>query len=420
MIFKKKLLGVGILVAIGATSAAWANTGYAPHGVGMKAKGMGGVGIALPQDAIAGGSNPAGMVWVGNRVDFGVDLFRPIRDAEIDNMGGPGVPGKYDGSETKLFLIPEFGYNQMVSDTMSLGVSVFGNGGMNTDYKTAIPLFGSTEAGIDLMQLFVVPTLSMKLNENHSIGIGVNLAAQAFEANGLENFDDTTPPTSSPGNVTNNGHDYSYGAGVRIGWTGKVAPGVTLGATYQTRTWMTEFDDYEGLFAENGDFDVPSNWGLGIAVEATPKLTVAFDYQRINYSEVASVGNSIDNFLTCAAPDCILGADNGPGFGWEDQNVYKLGLAYQAKDNLVLRAGYTYGTDVIPSGEVTFNVLAPATVQKHISLGGTYTLQNGSELTFAYMHAFEEEVTGPTKFAPGNTSIKMHQDSIGVAYGWKF
>jgi long-chain fatty acid transport protein len=419
MIFKKKLLGVGILVAIGATSAAWATTGYSPHGIGMKAKGMGGVGIALPQDAIAGGSNPAGMVWVGNRVDFGVDLFRPIRDAEIDNMGGPGITGKYDGSETKLFPIPEFGYNRMVSDTMSLGVSVFGNGGMNTDYDSAIPLFGTTEAGIDLIQLFVVPTLSMKLNENHSIGIGINLAAQAFEANGLENFDDPMM-TSSPGNVANNGHDFSYGAGVRLGWTGKVAPGVTLGATYQTRTWMTEFDDYEGLFAENGDFDVPSNWGLGIAVEATPKLTVAFDYQRINYSEVDSVGNSINNFLTCAAPDCILGADNGPGFGWEDQNVYKLGLAYQAKDNLVLRAGYTYGTQVIPSGEMILNVLAPSTVQKHLTLGGTYTLQNDSELTFAYMHAFEEEVTGPTKFVPGNTSIKMYQDSIGVAYGWKF
>jgi long-chain fatty acid transport protein len=290
---------------------------------------------------------------------------------------------------------------------------------MNTDYDSAIPLFGTTEAGIDLIQLFVVPTLSMKLNENHSIGIGINLAAQAFEANGLENFDDPMM-TSSPGNVANNGHDFSYGAGVRLGWTGKVAPGVTLGATYQTRTWMTEFDDYEGLFAENGDFDVPSNWGLGIAVEATPKLTVAFDYQRINYSEVDSVGNSINNFLTCAAPDCILGADNGPGFGWEDQNVYKLGLAYQAKDNLVLRAGYTYGTQVIPSGEMILNVLAPSTVQKHLTLGGTYTLQNDSELTFAYMHAFEEEVTGPTKFVPGNTSIKMYQDSIGVAYGWKF
>ncbi len=86
----------------------------------------------------------------------------------------------------------------------------------------------------------------------------------------------------------------------------------------------------------------------------------------------------------------------------------------------MLRAGYTHGSQVIPSSEVLFNVLAPATVQNHITLGGTYTLQNGSELTFAYMHAMEDEITGPTTLFPGSTKIKMHQDSLGVAYSWKF
>jgi len=181
---------------------------------------------------------------------------------------------------------------------------------------------------------------------------------------------------------------------------------------------------------------VPSNWGLGIAVEATPKLTLAFDYMRINYSEVDSVGNAYANFFMCMSdPSYCLGGDNGPGFGWEDQNVYKLGAAYQYSDKLTLRGGFTYGTEVIPSSEVLFNVLAPATVQKHLSLGATWKLDNDAELTFAYMHAFEEEVSGsyfaggpvmpdgnggtPTAFA-GETKIKMHQDSIGVAYGWKF
>ena len=54
---------------------------------------------------------------------------------------------------------------------------------------------------------------------------------------------------------------------------------------------MDEFDRYSELFAENGDFDIPANVAAGIAIQATPKLKVAVDYQRIFYSDVDAVGN---------------------------------------------------------------------------------------------------------------------------------
>ena len=38
-------------------------------------------------------------------------------------------------SGSNLFAIPEFGYNRMIGWDMSLGVSVYGNGGMNTDFN---------------------------------------------------------------------------------------------------------------------------------------------------------------------------------------------------------------------------------------------------------------------------------------------
>ena len=61
---------------------------------------------------------------------------------------------------------------------------------------------------------------------------------------------------------------------------------VTLGATYQTKTKMGKFTKYNGLFADQGSFDIPSNYGVGVAVKATPETTVAFDVERINYSGV--------------------------------------------------------------------------------------------------------------------------------------
>lgn len=119
---------------------------------------MGGVGIALPQDALAAAANPAGMGLIGDRVDFGVTWFRPQREAEITGTPFGFSDGKYDANDTENFIIPEFGYNRVINQDLTLGVSVYGNGGMNTDYKRAIPLFGNTAPRMDLIQLFVAPT----------------------------------------------------------------------------------------------------------------------------------------------------------------------------------------------------------------------------------------------------------------------
>ena len=416
---KERLLAAAITSFL--ASSAWATNGYAPHGIGQKSQGMGGVGVAYSQDALAGGVNPAGMVHVGNRIDLGLNWFRPIRSTNISGSPVPPANGHQDGSDTKNFLVPEFGYNRMLDDNSSFGVSVFGTGGMNTDYANGFALFNGASfparTGVNLAQLFIVPTYSLKLNENHSVGIGLNLAVQAFEAQGLQGF---TGFSTSGANLTNNGHDFSYGAGVRIGWQGKVSDTVTLGATYQTRTYMTEFDDYRGLFAEQGDFDIPENFAVGIAVQATPKMVVAADVMRINYSSVNSIGNGGPSTNPSAFP---LGGDSAAGFGWEDQTIFKLGLSYQYSNKLTLRAGFNHADQPIPSSQTLFNMLAPATVEDHLTLGATWIMDNDAELTLSYMHAFENEVKGsgsiPAAFGGGEADIKMYQDAIGIAYSWK-
>jgi long-chain fatty acid transport protein len=410
-----KLLPVVFLLA---SAEAAATDGYFAHGYGVKSQGMGGVGIALPQDALAAASNPAGMGLIGDRIDVGATWFRPIRETEISgNGGGAAVNGRYDANETKNFIIPEFGYNRQINPEVTLGVSVYGNGGMNTDYNKPVPLLGTSKAGIDLIQLFVAPTVTWKLTPANTIGVSLNLAYQRFEAKGLEKFDQPGS-TSSQGNVTNKGHDNSYGAGLHIGWIGQVNDMVTLGATYQSKTYMSKFDKYKGLFAEGGDFDIPATYGVGIAVKATPQLTVAADVQRINYSDVVSVGN-----LSLSNLGNRLGSNNGAGFGWRDVTAVKLGASYAWNENLTLRAGYNHSTQPIRSGETMFNILAPGVVQDHLTLGTTWVLANKSELSVSYVHAFENSVNGnnsiPTAFGGGDANIKMYQDALGIAYGFK-
>ncbi|CAN1539424.1 hypothetical protein MCEMIEM28_01732 [Burkholderiaceae bacterium] len=60
MTFKQTAVRAAAALALGAALIpAHATNGYFSHGYGIKAKGMGGAGVALAQDGFAGANNPA-------------------------------------------------------------------------------------------------------------------------------------------------------------------------------------------------------------------------------------------------------------------------------------------------------------------------------------------------------------------------
>lgn len=443
------------LAGIGLAGPAAATDGYFAHGYGMTAKGMGGVAVAMSKDSFGGANNPASMVWAGNRLDLGVDLFSPKRDASRQGAGpvGPGTVGINGSAESgkTLFAIPEFGYNRMLGDNMSVGVSAYGNGGMNTEYpggqlpgNTACPGFNGTSPagpfnllcgtgrlGVDLVQLVIAPTLAMKVGKDHSFGISPLIGYQRFKAEGLDGFQGFTasPATfTSNNNLTNRGHDSSHGFGVRLGWMGKFTDSLTIGAAYSTKMKMSKFDKYKDLFAEDGDFDIPRNYSVGIAFKASPALTIAADYQRIEYSGIKSVGNPSTNTGNASPLTGFtvgsLGCSDCRGFGWNDIGAIKLGVEYQYSPTLTLRAGYNHSDNPIEGRDVTFNILAPAVVKDHLTLGFTYAVSKDSEITMAYMHAFKESLEAPSLFnafglPAGTEKIQMYENSLGIAWAWK-
>lgn len=413
----------------GLAGSAYATNGYFSHGYGMKAKGMAGASTAMSDDAFGGANNPASMAFAGNRLDLGVDLFSPRREASRTGstgnggLGTPPLDGSSD-SNSNYFLVPEFGYNHMVNTDLALGVTVYGNGGMNTNYpafanncgSNSNLLCGSGKLGVNLVQLIVAPTAAYKISPNHSIGISPLIGYQRFKAYGLQAFNNYS---ASNTNLTNKGDDDSFGYGVRIGYMGKISSTVTIGAAYASKMKFNELGKYAGLFAEQGGFDIPENYNLGVAWDATPAVKLALDYQRVNFSKVPSVGNPVSNLLVLNQP---LGSSNGPGFGYSDINVWKLGTEYKYSQNLTLRAGYSHSDNPISGsdmGEAMFNILAPAVIKDTVTLGFTYALASGNELTMAYMHGFKNDVTGADPFFGGTDKIQMYQNSLGVAYSWK-
>lgn len=115
-----------------------------------------------------------------------------------------------------------------------------------------------------------------------------------------------------------------------------------------------------------------------------------------------------------------LGASNGPGFGWSDVDVVKLGAEWKYDTKLTLRAGYNHTNNPVNGTNVTFNIIAPGVIKQHYTAGLTYALDNKSELTMAYMYAPKNTVTGTSALSSTPETIRMSQQSLGVQYGWKF
>lgn len=406
------------------STQAQATNGYSPIGFGTISKGMAGAGVAMPQDTISAATNPANMVLIGERADAGISWFSPSeRGFTADNNGEAPYqipPGSYS-SENDYFLIPHGGWNKPLSDTSSIGISIAGNGGMNTEYDSAVfNNFGgsSSPTGVDLMQVFAGITYSTQLSDNHWLGIMPILAYQRFKAEGLEPF---AGFSTAPNNVTNNGYDSSTGYGFRVGWLGQLSDRLRMGISYQSRLEMEEFKKYSGLFAEQGDFDTPSTYTIGFALQPAKEVTLLFDYQRINYGEVKALANS-NTINIFADPSGLLGADGGLGFGWKDMDIIKLGAQWQHSEQWMLRMGFSHASKLFDDSQALFNILAPATIRDHLTVGATYSMDQKNDINFAVIHAFKEEVEGKnTVFTPGQTgSVEMAQWSAEVSWSWKF
>ena len=408
--------GIGLAVVAGAATPAWATFGYFSHGYGVQSEGLAGAAIAYPKDSLAIATNPASLFALGNRIDVGADLFLPDRGASIVGNGA-GPNQSFNGSGVNSFLIPQIGYSHLLNDDWAFGIAAYGNGGMNTSYRTnPFGRFGATgQAGVNLDQLFVSPTIAYRLAEGHSIGVSVNLAYQLFKADGIGIFGGYS---ANPAAISNKGTDHAFGYGVRVGYQGQVTPDLTVGAFWQSKTYSGRFKKYAGLFAEQGSFDVPSSYGVGLGYKLTPALDAAFDFERIEFSDVPSVGNQLSQ-LFLGHP---FGASNGPGFGWRDANVFKLGLNYTIDPQWQVRAGYGYTTQPVPASQTFLNILAPGVVQNHITAGATWTSSGGTEVSGVVLYAPETKVNGsgsiPAPFGGGEANVRLSEVIVGISVGW--
>jgi long-chain fatty acid transport protein len=446
-----------------------ATNGYYTLGYSAKDKGSAGTSIARGKDALSMATNPATMLQVGDRFDLGLNLFLPVREYTV--TGAPSLPDGFSPvignipscaapgvepcqipfsvgeqnieSDRDIFFIPNVAYVTQLDDSSALGVSLYGNGGMNTTYsggtantfnpntdqiQTSEGTFGSGRTGVDLTQLFINVSYAWRFNERLDLGVAIIGAVQAFRAEGLAPFANNSLQADK---LTNNGHDFSFGLGMKLGGVYQATESLSLGFSYQTEQKMSRFEEYSGLFAQGGDFDMPASYTLGLAYDLADYVTVKFDYQKILYEGVPAVSNSVQNLVNGQCQDALnnslfsgspspatgsgcLGGENGAGFGWNNMDVFKVGIEWYTGET-TYRAGISATEQPIDSAEVNFNLLAPGVVEYHLAAGLT-TMISDKEWTFFGMYMPSKSVSGASLFDPAQTiEFNMHQFEFGLS-----
>jgi long-chain fatty acid transport protein len=373
------------IIALSAVAATFLQATNGDHliGIGAKARGMGGTGIALSHGAESALSNPALITKVEKtEISFGGTIFMPTIETTLDANPQALPPQHTLTSDADMNMIPEISLATKINDNFYVGIGMWGTGGMGTDYSQGAGITNTLAQGqfnnfdmvtnLQMMQ-FALP-LAYKI-DHFSVAITPILMYGNLDIN----FKLPSRTTQGAVNNIGSGIAQDFSMGYNIGTTYDFDNGLTIGAVYKSAIEMT----YDGAIQDAASnfglsmtdtLEQPAEIGLGFSY-VTGQHTFAFDYKKIQWSSAAGYSDVF----------------------WEDQNVYAIGYQY-TQDNWALRVGYNRADSAVvetmnPAVNM-FNLLGfPATAEKHYTLGGTYEVNDQFSIDLAYVYADDSSKT---------------------------
>lgn len=421
------LLAAGALAA----SAVHATNGMYLTAYGTEAMGRGGANLAISDRSLAIAFNPAGIAQLqGNHVAANLALMAP--SLEFENMVNAPVD-----AENRYFPLPSVAYVRGGKESKwTWGIGLIAQGGMGATFEGLNTFFGTRDETYTQVRFMTVsPTVAYSVNDDLALGATWNLgyADASFRFFPGTSFFNPQDPAMSFFGVKMEGAA-GFQQNLRLGLWWRPTPRLSVGAIYQTETdasfeggdMQVNFTNHPMLRqkvqydAEMDGFTFAAQAGVGIAVRATDRLTVAFDVKRNFWDD------AIDTILVTGTDPSVSGAPPITlpfVFDWKDQWVYALGFDYRASERVTLRAGYNFGESPVP--DETLTPLFPATVEQHLSVGASWLGAHGRTYEIALEHAFEASQTNDNPnpmvnpFGPGaRVDHSQWTLSFGVSWAW--
>ena len=381
-------------------------------GVGTVNRSMGGASVAAPIDA-------AGTLHWNPGALSGLASSEFVVSAELLGITSElsssvfGVGSGSTGTDSEVFALPTVAIAFRPEDScFSYGLGMYSIGGFGFNYPTSgtnpilFPPAGPPLAGVGVGPVYsklsilqIAPTVAMQVTDKLSIGLAptLSMADAALDPGILASPVGGVYPPATHGRIF-------WGIGFQAGVYYVTDSCWTLGASFKSPQWFEEFQfNWTGGTARlKADF--PMILSVGAAYHGIERLVWAVDVRYVDYDNTDGFGDA-----TGFAPDGRV-----TGLGWQSVFAVATGVQYELTDRLTLRLGYSYNENPIRDSDTFFNVASPAIYEHVISVGTSLWLSDRTTLSLAYLHAFENSISGPFQSPAGPVAGTSVMSEVSV------
>ena len=435
--------------------------------------------------------NPAGLTKLeGTQATINLNLVAPnieVKDEKgyypklpaasatgVSPNGQPGTGEAIKGSTSDdidpgVTFAPHGYVSHRLNDRTAIGLGIYVPFGSGTEYnRDSVLRYNLNELG--LQTIAIQPTVAFKLNEQHSVAVGLIAQNTSAELRQYANF----APFVGKKNGQADGHAEvegdDWGFGYNLAWMWDVNDAVRVGVNYRSKVehdlkgtakWHLNGDTfqdsklggvYEGVVRKHGykaeesasvKVVTPESLSIHGMWKVDPKWNLFADATWTRHSRFNQAYLNYGNSKTVADPLNVLTGGNGTSQSkqtvlnpnWKDTWKFGVGASYQVTEPLQLRFGLAYDQSPVRSSEFRMSTL-PDNDRIWFSVGGKYDINKHHTVNVAYSYIYikdaEAQVNGygtqknawsqpmVSSKTDGSAKFESNAHILGVQYTYKF
>lgn len=380
---KKSLLSAALFAApIVSHAAGFALIEQSGSGMGNAYAGA----AAIAEDASTIFFNPAGMTYIeGTQAVGALHLIRPSgKFNDEGSTGGVGRPRGGEGGDIgDINYVPNFYYKRDISDTVKFGLGVGAPFGLKTEYdKDWVGRFQGIKS--DLKTVNINPALAFKVNDQLSLGFGINAMWIQAELTSAVNL---VPIGGTETTLKVKGDDWGWG--YNLGAMYQVTADTRLGLAYRSKVDQKLRGDSDSPFTLldgnpntrlNGDVTaettLPESLSLSSFTHLNEQWDLLGDITWTRWSRFRELRVLRENGSTLSVTPQ----------NWDNTMRYSVAVNYKYSDTLKLRVGLAYDEEAIQDEFRTVRI--PGNDRKWLAFGANWKATPNTVLDIGYAHLF--------------------------------